>query len=166
MWLSQEMEVKEGEVTFPRSWTPLQLWSKVCPPTIPQNHVEQLGQSWEHVQAQSLHPLVPPFPHLYERDNNAFLRELLWVVQVGILVIGRQYDCGSIDTASQTATSSFVAPGLYQSFVIMIFQHNNSLLSPIYSFLFDGWPCKSNENYVNGHQTLCFLTLKPVVSTP
>ena len=78
MWLSQEMEVKEGEVTFPRSWTPLQFWSKVCPPTTPQNHVEQLGQSWAHVQAQSLHPLVPPFPHVYDRDNNAFLIELLW----------------------------------------------------------------------------------------
>lgn len=86
MWLSQEMEVKEGEVTFPRSWTPLQLWSKVCPPTIPQNHVEQLGQSWEHVQAQSLYPLVPPFPHLYETDNNAFLIELLWALNKVIYV--------------------------------------------------------------------------------
>ena len=44
---------------------------------------------------------------------------LLRVVEVGIVIVGRQYHRSGIDTAGKTATASLVAAGLDAVFIIM-----------------------------------------------
>ena len=50
------------------------------------------------------------------------LRQLLRVVEVGVVVVGRQDDGGSIDATGETATTGLVASGLHHTFIIMWYQ--------------------------------------------
>lgn len=52
-----------------------------------------------------------------------FVRKLFAVVKRGIIVIARQNDSRCIDTSGQTATSGFIASGLYKVGIKMWLKH-------------------------------------------
>lgn len=64
--------------------------------------------------------------NLLAKGVASLLGQLLRVVELGIVVVGRQDDSGGVNTTSQATTASLIATSLNKVFIIMWQQHKKA----------------------------------------